>query len=138
MRSALLAASVLLAGCPLTAQDPGECIENTDCGGSQVCARDEQCYAAEDVRSVTVTWTVDGEPAAEVSCMATPRLYLQFVRSSDAGQLDFTPVPCELGRFFVDKLPFEFGEVVLGVQGGTRSASARLGASGTAALDLRF
>lgn len=138
MRSALLVAAALLAGCPLTAQDPGECTENAECGDSQVCARDEQCYPAGDVRSVTVTWTVNGEPAAEVSCMATPRLYLQFVRSTDDGQLDFTPVPCELGRFFVDKLPFTFGEVVLGVQGGTRSVSARIGASGTAALDLRF
>jgi len=138
VRLPLLALAALLAGCPLTAQTPGECTENADCEGSQVCARDEQCYAADDVRSVTVTWTVNGEPAAEVSCMATPRLFLQFVRSSDDGQLDFTPVPCELGRFFVDKLPFEFGEVVLGVQGGARSVSARLGASGMATLDLRF
>lgn len=85
-----------------------------------------------------MTWTVNGAPAAEVSCMATPRLYLQFLRSSGDGQLDFTPVPCELGRFFVDKLPIEFGQVELGVQGGTRSVSAVVGSNGMATLDLRF
>jgi hypothetical protein len=70
--------------------------------------------------------------------MATPRLYVQFLRSSDDGQLDFTPVPCELGRFFVDKLPTDFGEVEIGVQGGSRSTTAALSAGGMATLDLRF
>jgi hypothetical protein len=135
VRSALLL--VLLAGCPLTASNPPACQDDADCG-DEVCARDEQCYPADDVRAVTVTWTVNGAPASEATCADSPSLYIQFLQSSDGRQLDFTPVPCELGRFFVDKLPRAFDSVELGELGGSRFDRAGLGASGAAALDLGF
>lgn len=119
--SRLLVALLLLgAGCPLAADDGGGCELDTECTGG-VCARDRSCRPASDVRAVTVQWTVNGEPASEVTCQPSPRLYLQFLGRSAGEELTYTPVPCELGQFLIDKLPLEYGLVEIGPQGSGRA-----------------
>lgn len=132
----MLAASVLaaLAGCPTQAT---ECELDSDCSGSDVCARDHMCTAASSVRPVTATWTIRGAAANTTTCGTHENLYITFIGDDFGDTLGFAPVPCKLGQFSVDKLPVRFRQVELGVEGGVSDTRA-LDAAGTAALDLRL
>ena len=128
---------MLLAGCPLSNGNGGDCKKDDDCGGGEVCARDSSCAASSDVRQVDVTWTIRGAAANAVSCGAHPDLYISFIGNDSGDTLGFTPVPCRNGQFIIDKLPTRFRQVELGVEGGTRDV-VNINASGTATLDLRL
>lgn len=126
-----------LAGCPLSSSSGGECQLDSDCSGSEVCARDEMCAAASQVRSVTATWTIRGAAASVASCGTHPDLYISFIGNDSGDTLGYAPVPCKNGQFTVDKLPTRFRQVELGVEGGV-SDTRTIDASGTAVLDLRL
>jgi hypothetical protein len=128
---------ILLAGCPLSNGGDGECKRDEDCGGGEVCARDSSCALPTDVRQVDVTWTIRGAAASAMTCGSFPDLYISFIGNDSGDTLGFSPVPCRNGQFIIDKLPTRFRQVELGVEGGTR-AVVTIGASGTAALDLRL
>jgi hypothetical protein len=133
----ILAVTLLaaLAGCPNPTG--GECELDSECGSGDVCARDHMCTAAASVRAVMATWTIRGAPASTTSCGTHPDLYISFIGDDFGDTLGFTPVPCKLGQFSVDKLPIRFKQVELGVEGGTSDVRT-LNAAGTAALDLRL
>ena len=52
-------AVLALPGCPSLGSQGGECMMDRDCD-DQVCARDGTCTDADEVREVTVTWTIRG------------------------------------------------------------------------------
>ena len=56
---AFVAATFLasLAACPMSGSG-GACQIDSDCSGSEVCARDEMCAASSTVRQVTASWTI--------------------------------------------------------------------------------
>ena len=135
---AFVAATFLasLAACPMSGSG-GACQIDSDCSGSEVCARDEMCAASSTVRQVTASWTIRGATANVTSCSPHPDLYIQFIGSDSGDTLGFSPVPCMTGQFTVDKLPDRFRQVELGVEGGVRDLKT-LSADGTATLDLRL
>jgi hypothetical protein len=118
MRFAALALMASFAGgCSLTPSG-GECNNDSQCG-DDVCARGGECVARSNVRSVMVKWTVNGAAAGTAACTEHPALYLQFDGADYGDTLRFAPVPCVEGSFYVDKLPRRYGQVELGIEGGT-------------------
>jgi hypothetical protein len=124
MRFAAFALMACLTGCSMSPTgSSSECNSDTQCG-DDVCARTGECLAHSSVRSVTVTWTVDGVAAADSSCADHPNLYLQFDSVDYGDSVRFTPVPCKEGSFFVDKLPTRYRQVEMGVEGDARTGDA--------------
>ena len=139
MRSLAALSLVLLAACPPTGgggSDGDDCFVDEECATGEVCARDDLCWPAADVRPVETTWTVRGQPASETTCARYPELYIEF-DGSVRDELGFSPVPCAIGRFTVDKLPRAFTRVELGAEGGPWKATT-ISLSGDAQIDLAF
>ncbi len=124
----------VLAGCPISGG--GECNTDPECSAGDVCARDKMCTSASSVRPVTTTWTLNGAEANAVSCADRPDLFITFIGRDASDTIGFTPVPCKIGQFLVDKLPDRFREVELGFEGGA-SQVRPIGASNAVAIDLR-
>lgn len=134
MRSvATLGLAFILGGCPQTTG--GECMNDPDCEGGEVCGRDGTCASSSAVRQVKVTWTVNGAPATTTNCAANPDLFVTF-HAGPGDTLGYAPVPCFTGQFNIDKLPLRFTTVELGVDGGVSSSTKTI-TGGTAAFDLR-
>ncbi|HSD90916.1 MAG TPA: hypothetical protein VLB44_25505 [Kofleriaceae bacterium] len=123
---------VLLAGCP---GGGGDCQIDQDCSGSEICARNGECHAASDVRTIHVTWTIRGMPASSTTCATTPNFYILFSSPQVSDTYGYEPVPCAAGLFTIDKLPKRFNAVELGVDGGY-SELAAFDAQGNATFDL--
>lgn len=132
--SALVACLLALAGCPRGGQG-GECEYNEECA-PDVCGRDHACTDPSNVREVTVTWTVRGQPASSQTCGPTNGFTLTFfadeLGNSFDDELGFEPVPCATGQFFVDRLPKRFDNVQIGLGG----RSFAIGSDGTAHGDF--
>ena len=130
-----------LGGCPPPGgggPTDGECLVDEECGGGDVCARDNLCWSASEVRFVKATWTLRGQAPDATTCAKYPDLYIEF-RGPGVENLAFSPVPCANGQFVVDKLPREFTRVELGVAASSGPwMVTSIGSTGTAALDLAF
>ena len=125
-------AIALLAAC--AHQDGGSCTSDSDCDGD-VCARDDQCYAAGDVRAVRVTWTISHQAASATTCASNPDLEVDFDPDTSAGfigGIGFAPVPCAAGLFNVDKMPTLYTSVAVS------GIAVELDADGNASVDLPF
>jgi hypothetical protein len=131
MRPALVLA--LLAGCP-SASPQGECTVDSDCAGG-VCARTGECVSPSSVRPVKVTWTIRGSAASPSTCVNSPELYIQFDSLDPQDIFGYSPVPCDPGQFFVDKLPKRYVQVEMGVEDRFLDATA-IDALGSASFDL--
>lgn len=140
VRLAAAASLVLLGAClPPGGGGPsggGACFVDQECITGEICARDDQCWPASEVREVRTTWTLRGQPANATTCARSPDLHIIF-DGNVRDDLGFSPVPCEIGQFVVDKLPRPFTRVELGVDDGAWRV-ATIGASGTVAIDLPF
>ncbi|HSD90917.1 MAG TPA: hypothetical protein VLB44_25510 [Kofleriaceae bacterium] len=114
------------------------CHQDSDCGGTLVCARDGECLTADSVRIIHVNWTVSGEVASDTTCVRAPELAITF--GDTAGDLfGFAPVPCNAGRYTVDKLPSRMTKVELARSGEySGGASATFDATGNAVLNLPY
>jgi hypothetical protein len=111
------------------------CRQDSECG-AQVCARNGSCYPATSIRAVTATWTIDGETASVATCTAHPYLFIRFATSS-GDSFGYAPVPCENGKFTIDKLPTSYSLVELGVDGAISGNTASISSDGDAMVDLR-
>jgi hypothetical protein len=137
---------LLLVGCDVSTSshgDPGgggfdlACTQDSECGAANVCARIGGCVAAGDVRSIHVTWTLNGQPASADTCSANPDLEIDF--SGDGGfGVGFEPVPCAEGKFSIDKMPVWYTRVELGKPRGSFNSANLDDATGEAAIDLQF
>lgn len=131
---------LLLASCNLSPSGSGDdvsgdCTNDAACRNGQVCARSGGCYPPSQIRSIQVTWTLDGQPASSETCGASPDLEIDF-HGSDGGSLGFAPVPCVAGKFSIDKLPVSFTSVRLGSRRGGWASGELDTITGEAALDL--
>lgn len=112
------------------------CAEDSDCQGG-VCVRSGQCFPAEDVRSIAVVWTVNGQPASADACGTHPSFTLQF--ESDVGYgYGYAPVPCSAGKFTVDKIAKIINFVDMFDNTGGGADGPIIDATGQATLDLTF
>jgi hypothetical protein len=144
MRGVLL---VLLASCSLSrhretdVDEFGRCRSDASCDDGDVCARNGACYPSDEVRAISVTWTLDGMAADSVTCANTEDLSVQ-LSSPDGGpfgNLEFAPVPCRQGKFSVDKLPTTFRSVVIRGRVAPGGQAGQIDAvTGEATIDLRF
>jgi hypothetical protein len=166
MRHALVALPLLVAaGCLIESPNPGDdtyyppppdntgwgsgsggsggdlgygCHQDTDCYSGEVCARDGECLAPTAVRIIHVNWTVKDQPASDATCVHAPKLSITF-GDSIGDAFGFAPVPCNAGRYTIDKLPTRFTKVELDRQyeydGG---ASGTFDAMGNVSLDLPY
>ena len=132
---ATAAAGALAAGCPRHG-DEGECDVDPQCGGDHVCARDHTCLPPSAVRAVRTTWTIRGAPASMAACASTPDLAIQFEGNARGEELRFAPVPCHIGQYTIDKLPFSYTRVRLGVEAGTVERIGLISTDGQVAIDL--
>lgn len=103
--------------------------------GSQVCARDGECYPASQVRAAHVAWTVHGATASTATCTGREDLYIAF-RGSEGQYLGFAPVPCRAGGYYIDKLPTFYTRTELGTDGGNDGKSTSFDTDGEAVIDL--
>jgi hypothetical protein len=142
----LLLPAVCLAGCVI--QQPSEPFPDEPppgpqtecrrtCDSDEVCARDHNCYPPTRVRQVRADWTIRGQPASETSCTGLPSLYIRYEGPDDS--LGYSPVPCTLGRFNIDKLPDDFTHAELGFDAGEDrfgGVTMPIGAEGVVVFDL--
>lgn len=86
----------------------GECVRDSQCGG-QVCTRTGECVAESNIIDVTVNWTINGaavSPTSDAPCSTIDDLSVTFVDYSGGRQnIEYSPVPCNLGRITYDKMP---------------------------------
>ena len=111
----LALAMAALPGC-LAGSDPGwgggggteYCIADQDCSGSGVCTRVNECVPSDQVLRVVLHWTVSGvapSPSAPGPCSQVGDLEVVFHDPDSGDDVNFSPVPCELGQATYDKMP---------------------------------
>jgi hypothetical protein len=132
MRGAL-ALALLAAACNHVGD---QCTKDSDCGGGNVCARDEACWPSNEVRPVKLTWTIGGAPVGSDSCAPYPDFFVDFWSYNE--EFGFAPVPCIAGEFPVDKLPTVYTETEIGNDGTTTlfDLSSSIDENGSASFDL--
>jgi hypothetical protein len=103
-------------GGPYPGPQGAYCDAQTPCTGSDVCARDHECLAPDQARSVMVRWTIAGQPASSLTCgqFTSTQLSIQYTSSSTGEQTGFSPLMCSEGQFFVDVWPVRFDQVTVG------------------------
>lgn len=114
------------------------CHSDTECGSGNVCARDGNCTSASAVRIIHVNWTVNDAVASDTSCTHAPDLAITF---SDAQgyQFGFAPVPCDAGRYTIDKMPTHYTKVQLSRSGEySGGATGQFDSTGNVTLDLPY
>jgi hypothetical protein len=115
------------------------CHADTECGGGYVCARNGECLAPSSVRIVRTTWTLKDQPAADATCTNAPKLAISFSTAGGTDLFGFSPVPCDAGKFTVDKLPTRFTLVSLMRAGDdTGGASGTFNVDGNATVNLPY
>jgi hypothetical protein len=134
MRAALVVLLLDLAACPSSSAQK-QCMADTDCGSSEVCARDGECLAASDIRPVKLSWTIRGSAASASTCTSSPSFYVQFDSQDVNDSFGFEPVPCDQGQFTVDKLPKRYIQAEMGIDQRFLDAQP-IDASGQATFDL--
>jgi hypothetical protein len=114
------------------------CHADSECPSTSVCARNGECLAASAVRTVRTTWTLRDQAASDTTCTSSSKLSITFSASSD-GVFGFAPVPCDAGKFTVDKLPTRYGLVTLRrVNEDYGGVSASFDSDGNALVDLPY
>jgi hypothetical protein len=114
------------------------CHVDTDCGSNLVCARDGECLAASAVRIIHVNWTMNGQATSDTTCAHAPSLAVTF-SDPNTEMFGFAPVPCNAGRYTIDKFPSRFDTVQLTRESEySGGASTRFDAMGNATLDLKY
>jgi hypothetical protein len=145
---ALLA--ILLVGCTWSSSTDGDggddspptrpttgngCRSDSACSNGELCARTGTCQPVSQIRAVHVIWTIGGAQADAAVCTPAPDFALGFRTSEGEGRLGYSPVPCELGKFTVDKLPTNYTLVRLTHRSKTDTANVDAG-TGDAVFDL--
>lgn len=114
------------------------CHADSECPSSYVCARDGNCLSASSVRIIHVNWTVKGQVASDATCIGAPKLDMTFA-DIYVEQFGFTPVPCNAGRFTVDKMPTRYISAQLSRAGDySGGAYGSFDATGNVMLDLPY
>jgi hypothetical protein len=114
------------------------CHSDDACGTGYVCARNGECASASAVRIVHTLWTVKDQLASDATCTAARSLDITF--ESQSGEMfGFAPVPCDAGKYTIDKMPMRFTRVTLARAGDYNGGdTGTFDAEGNASLDLPY
>jgi hypothetical protein len=105
-----LALVPLLAGCP---GGGGECEQDYDCSGGELCANTHECLGAGELRRVDVHWTLYGQTPTTASCASIDRMELTVRDSITDASATWSPVPCDTGTFLFLALPTHYDSVAM-------------------------
>jgi hypothetical protein len=123
------------AGCP----GGGDCEQDWDCTGGEVCASTRECVSAGDVRRVEVNWTLYGAPASSGNCVGVERMELTVRNAATDENATYAPVPCSVGRFVFDQLPYRFDAVAMSAfVGGLLAEAEQASIPGSGVVSLDF
>jgi hypothetical protein len=119
------------------------CTRDSDCAGAsqrgEVCAPDMQCWPPDMLRTVTVTWTIAGQPANATTCANLPsELGVMFDNavSLKPDTLDSPAVPCALGMLVQDRVNPDLGKVIIGGDGRLLSETPSWSSDTSVSFDL--
>jgi hypothetical protein len=150
MRSAIsVLGAIALAACGSTLPPPppdassgfgAPCTDQSDC--TEVCTRNHECLAPDQVRSALVHWTVQGAAASATSCapiVAAGTMHITFTDSVSGNYTRYSPLMCDAGQFFIDKWPTRFDQVEVGAGTGQiwTGAASLGGAAADVTVDLQ-
>jgi hypothetical protein len=114
------------------------CSDDAPCPSGEACSRLGQCYPPEQLRYVSVNWTMNGMPASADTCASLPTFTLAL---SDAGAapLAWAPVPCAEGKFTVDKMPIWYDTAAIeDLMSGSQVSAVFDRTTGEAMIDVPF
>jgi len=115
------------------------CQSDAACGTGNVCARNGECTSATNVRIVHVLWTLKGQTATDTTCASAPKLAITFSTTIGSDMFGFSPVPCDAGKFTIDKLPTRYSEASLSRTSDSYGGdSGSFDAQGNVTLDLPY
>ena len=115
------------------------CHADTDCGSTNVCARDGECLPANEVRVIHVNWTLEQQPASAAACSTAPVLELSFTDKYGGSTFGYAPLACAQGKFTIDKMPTAYTNVAIGPTSTYGSSVAgAFDATGSVQLDLPY
>ncbi len=114
---------------------------DSDCSG-QVCGADGTCYAETQVRSVTLSWTVELSPPTATNCEHLEGFAAQFsqgmcdeAENETDGPLIGTTLTCTDATAIVANVPMSYTWAAVGA-GGDFCADQSIPASNTLSCDL--
>ena len=137
MRGPAFVLLVFAAACGGSSNTPSYCDEQNPCGGSDVCARTHECLAPDQVHSVTVHWTIGGQPANATTCTGISQLEVGYVDSGDStDQVVFSPVSCVEGAFPNDKWPTRYDQAFVTADAPGNSSTSSAAIPSGAAVDV--
>jgi len=115
------------------------CEADTDCPSGDVCARTYECLPPDQVRTVHITWTLEGQPANSSTCASSPDLEIDF-NFNGGGWWGWAPVPCAEGKFTIDKMPTYDADVAISEDGdpSTQEYGTLDATTGQVTIDLPF
>ncbi|HTR52157.1 MAG TPA: hypothetical protein VMJ10_15695 [Kofleriaceae bacterium] len=115
------------------------CQADTDCAAGEVCARTYECLPPTEVRTVHISWTLEGQPASQSTCSTSPDLEIDF-EYDGGGWWGWAPVPCVEGVFTIDKMPTYDNDVAISIDGdpSTQQYGMLDATTGQVAIDLPF
>jgi hypothetical protein len=89
------------------------CTKDKDCGSAsqpgEVCASDATCWPPDQLHTVTVNWTIGGQPANVTTCIAVPSQldaeFWIFNGADDTFSFSSPVVPCTAGMVVQNRVP---------------------------------
>ena len=117
--------------------DGGSCTIDGDCSGGQICAHSHECLAADQVHSVTIHWTIGGQPPTAASCTGIDHLDVGYESTSiPADSVLFSPVLCVEGAFPNDKWPIRYDIADVEAQAAGATTYGQAAISGDPTVDV--
>jgi hypothetical protein len=115
MRMTVLMLALVASACvPIASNE--ECFVDSDCGGSLECSRTNECESAGSLRTIRLTWTVNGLAPTLMTpepCAPVAELEVTFRDLTSGEDVTFRPVTCALGLATYDKFSPRFTAMVL-------------------------
>jgi hypothetical protein len=116
------------------------CAQDKDCDSAsqrgEVCAPDMQCWPPSELQTVTVNWTIGGQPASAATCAGLPSeldVIFDNRQTLKPDTIDAGQVPCAVGMVVQDQVPPDLATVILGPGG---QVVAQGGGGSSVTLDI--